>query len=404
MTTSFSSEPLARVSTRIGEQARAQHDEVVGWRRQMHRHPELSFQEFNTSEFLAQQLAGMDGLSLQRPTPTSLVAILRGGLPGPTLAIRADIDALPIQDAKTCDYASVNPGAMHACGHDGHAAMLLGAARILAGLRDQVPGEVRFFFQHAEEQHPGGAQQMVDAGVMQGVDRIISAHVMSTEDTGHISILEGPTMAASDRFVLKVHGKGGHAANPDRCVDPVWIGAQIVANLQAVVARNTDPHDALIVSVTRFHAGDAFNVIPAMAELGGSVRCFSESVRASVPGLIERIAQGVAQAHGAWVELDYIRGYSPVVNDPAVAAGLRTVVRQAIADAVLHPIRPLPNSEDFSAFLRHAPGAYVFIGARSAAKGICHPHHHPHFDFDEDALLHGVQLFAAAPFVLNATA
>lgn len=386
----------------IEQSARAQHPQVVAWRRRMHRHPELSFQEFDTADFLEQELRQLPGLQVERPTATSLVASLQGALPGRTLAIRADIDALPIHDQKTCDYASANPGAMHACGHDGHAAMLLGAARLLADLKDELPGQVRFFFQHAEEQHPGGAQEMVNAGVMKGVDRIISAHVMSTEDTGRITVLDGPAMASSDRFVLRVLGKGGHAANPDRCVDPVWVASQLVANLQAVVSRNNDPHDALILSVTRFHAGEAFNVIPDQAELGGSVRCFSEAVRERVPQLIERIAQGVTAAHGARFELEYIRGYSPVVNDPVVAGGLREVVRQAIPQAQLATMRPLPNSEDFSAFLKEAPGAYALIGARSAAKGIKHPHHHPHFDFDEDALLHGVQLFVNAPFALNA--
>jgi amidohydrolase len=224
---------------------------------------------------------------------------------------------------------------------------------------------------------------------------------MSTVDTGGIVVLDGPTLASSDRFVLRVHGKGGHAANPDRCVDPIWIGAQIVANLQAIVARNTDAHDALIVSVTRFDAGTAFNVIPDSAELWGSVRCYAPAVRDAVPERIERIARGIAEAHGARVELEYVRGYRPVVNDPVTAGALREAARQALPDVPLHVMNPLPNSEDFSAFTVRTPGAYALIGARSAAKGIVHPHHHPHFDFDEDALEHGVRLFTAAPFVLN---
>ena len=387
---------LSAIAETVDAQSQRQHAEVVAWRRHMHRHPELSFKEVDTANFLERELAAIDGIEVSRPTPTSLLARLAGGRQGRTLAMRADIDALPLQDQKSCDYASGNANVMHACGHDGH------AARILAGLRAQVPGEVRFFFQHAEEQHPGGAQQMGDAGVMQGVDQVISAHVMSTLDTGSIAVLDGPALASSDRFVLRLRGRGGHAANPDRCIDPIMIGAQIVGNLQAVVSRNTDPHEALILSVTRFDGGSAFNVIPDAVELWGSVRCFSDQVRAGVPALVERIANGVAVAHGATCELEYIRGYSPVVNDPAVAERMRAVVRQGIATAALQPIRPLPNSEDFSAFLKHAPGAYVFVGARSAAKGIVHPHHHPHFDFDEDALLHGVQLFANAPFHLNA--
>lgn len=393
---------LADIAETIDAQSHRQHKEVVAWRRHMHRHPELSFKEVGTANFLERELAAIKGLEVSRPTPTSLLARLAGGREGRTLGMRADIDALPLQDQKSCDYASSNANVMHACGHDGHAAMLLGAARILAGLRAQVPGEVRFFFQHAEEQHPGGAQQMVDAGVMKGVDQVISAHVMSTLDTGSIAVLDGPALASSDRFVLRLRGRGGHAANPDRCIDPIMIGAQIVSNLQAVVSRNADPHEAVILSVTRFDGGTAFNVIPDSVELWGSVRCFSEHVRELVPALVERIANGVAGAHGASCELEYIRGYSPVVNDAAVAARMRAVVKQGIATAGLRAIKPLPNSEDFSAFLKHAPGAYVFIGARSAAKGIVHPHHHPHFDFDEDALLHGVQLFANAPFHLNA--
>ena len=392
---------LQPVAGEIGALASAQHQQVVAWRRHMHRHAELSFREFDTADFLERELRQIGGLDLERPTPTSLVARLRGGQPGAVLAIRADIDALPIQDRKTCGYASGRPGAMHACGHDGHAAMLLGAARLLAGLRDRLPGEVRFFFQHAEEEHPGGAQQMVDAGVMRGVDRIIAAHVMSTLDTGRIVVLDGPALASSDRFVLHVQGKGGHAANPDRCIDPIWVGAQVVANLQAVVARDTDAHEALILSITRFQAGSAFNVIPDSAQLAGSVRCYSPQVRERVPELIERIAGGVAQAHGAGVKLEYMRGYRPVVNDPATAAALREAVRKALPEVPLHSMNPLPNSEDFSAFTVHAPGAYALIGARSAAKGIRHPHHHPHFDFDEDALEHGVRMFTAAPFVLN---
>jgi len=288
---------LAGIAETIESQSQRQHAEVVAWRRHMHRHPELSFKEVDTANFLERELAAIKGLEVSRPTPTSLLARLAGGRKGRTLAMRADVDALPLQDRKHCDYASTRPDVMHACGHDGHAAMLLGAARILAGLRAQVPGEVRFFFQHAEEQHPGGAQQMVDAGVMRGVDQVISAHVMSTLDTGSIAVLDGPALASSDRFVLRLRGRGGHAANPDRCIDPIMIGAQIVGNLQAVVSRNADPHEALILSITRFEGGSAFNVIPDTVELWGSVRCFSEHVRELVPALVERIANGVAGAH-----------------------------------------------------------------------------------------------------------
>lgn len=390
--------PLAQ---RIEALARTQHPRVVGWRRTMHRQPELSFQERETVRFLLAELAQVDCLEIERPTDTSIVARLRGGRPGPTLAIRADIDALPIQDGKHCDYRSQVPGVMHACGHDGHAAMLLGSVHLLSALRNELPGEVRFFFQHAEEQHPGGAAEMVEAGVMNGVDRIIAAHVISTQDTGGIVVRDGPAFASSDRFVLRVLGKGGHAANPDRCIDPVFVGAQIVANLQAIVARNTDAHDALIISVTRFHAGEAFNVIPDGAELGGSVRCFSDAVRRRAPELIRRIADGVAGAHGARCELDYVLGYAPVVNDAGVAGALRHMIERDMPALQVREMNPMPNSENFGAFLQHAPGAYALIGARSAAKGICHPHHHPMFDFDEDALLHGVQLFSNAPFTLN---
>lgn len=395
---------VTRFIADINAAAAALHADVVLWRRHMHKHAELSYREFDTADFVAQRLAEFRGLEISRPTRTSVVARLAGGRPGATLAIRADIDALAIQEQNTCEYASVNAGVMHACGHDGHAAMLLGAAQILAARRAEVPGEVRFIFQHAEEQHPGGAEELVRAGVMDGVDRIVSAHLVSTLDLGKVVVLDGPALASSDRFKILIQGKGGHASMPNDCVDSLLIGAQVAVNLQHIVARNTDALDALVLSVTRFDAGTgAFNVIPEQAELWGSVRCFNEALRARVPERIEQIVRGLTSAHGASYALEYIRGYRAVVNDPAVAALLRTLVADALAPAQLAEGRPQPGSEDFSAYLQKAPGAYVLIGARNAAKGIVHPHHHPHFDIDEDAMGYGVRLFALAPYYMAST-
>jgi amidohydrolase len=371
-------------------------DQVIAWRRHLHQHPELSFNEERTAEFVHRTLEGFGGLELSRPTATSVVARLVTGRPGPVTAMRADMDALAITEETGLPFASVNRGVMHACGHDGHTAMLLGAARQLLTMRQALRGEIRFIFQHAEEISPGGAEEMVGLGVMQGVTRIIGAHLWASLEVGKVGLIEGAAMAAPDTFWITVRGRGGHAAIPQQTVDPIAVGAQVVTNLQQVVSRAVDPLDSVVLSITQFHSGTTHNVIPDVAEMNGTVRSFDPALRDSVPQMMERIIKGLCDAHGAEYAFTYERGYRPVINDVQVTREMAQVVEAACGHDALVALRPTMGGEDFSAFLEKAPGTFYFIGAGNAAKGITHPHHHARFDVDERALETGVRIFVEA--------
>jgi amidohydrolase len=372
--------------------------EVIKWRRYLHQNPELSFQEEKTSQFVYDTLQSFGNLEVTRPTKYSVMARLIGTQPGKTLGIRADIDALPIEEENTFDFVSKTPGVMHACGHDGHTAMLLGAAKILSSMKEQIKGEVRFFFQHAEEYFPGGAQEMVDAGVMEGVDFVIAAHLMSDLEIGKVGITYGPMMAAPDGFFIKSKGKGGHGSAPHQTIDSIVVGAQVVSNLQHIVARNTDPLDNLVVSIGKFVAGEAANVIADSVEINGTVRHFDLKFRESVPVLMERIVKGITEAHGASYEFNYLTGYRPVINDDDVTKVIEETILDVYGDETLVYEKPKMGAEDFSAFQQKAPSCYFVIGARNEKKGIIYPHHHPRFTVDEDALEYGVKLFVNAVF------
>jgi amidohydrolase len=364
--------------------------QAIGWRRRLHAHPELSFQEVETSGFVEETLGSFDGLEVSRPTPTSVVATLRGARPGKVLALRADMDALPIQEENDVEFASTRPGVMHACGHDGHTAMLLGAAKVLAGRRGELAGEVRFLFQHAEEQPPGGARQLVDAGVMDGVDLVVGAHLASLKPVGKIGAPAGPLAAAADVFTAEVRGHGGHAAAPHKALDPVVVAAQVVTNLQHLVSRTVDPIKSAVVSVTQIHAGTATNIIPEAVQLGGTVRSFDLDVRDAVRVGMEKIFRGVTEAHGATFTLDYVEGYGPVVNDPEAAELVAAAARAELGDDALMEVEPIMGGEDFSAYLERAPGAFFWVGA--GHEGAV-PHHHPRFMIDEAAFRPGIAVF-----------
>jgi amidohydrolase len=365
-------------------------DDVVAWRRHLHRHPELSFEERETAAFVAETLEGFGGgAEVERPAENAVVAHVRTGRPGPVVALRADIDALPIDEQSGVDFASENAGVMHACGHDGHTAMLLGAARLLAGATDELPGgELRLLFQPAEELAPGGARDLVAAGAMEGVDFVYGCHLWTPLEYGKVVAMPGPFMAAADFFRLAITGRGGHGGLPHLADDTVAIAAQVVTNLQHVVARRVDPLERAVLSVGAFHAGDAPNVLPDRAELAGTVRSFDRAVRERMPELIEEVVRGVTAAHGAEYELDYRFGYQPVVNDEAAMA----LVRDAIRPDERADLAPIMGGDDFSAYLAEAPGCYAFIGAGDEDAGATFPHHHPRFRIDERALATGVRL------------
>jgi amidohydrolase len=379
-------------------------EEVIAWRRHLHANPELSFHEEKTAQFVYETLQSFGNLQLSRPTKTSVMARLIGDEPGKVVAIRADMDALPIQEENTFEFASKNPGVMHACGHDGHTAMLLGTAKILSRLRSQIKGEVRFLFQHAEELHPGGAEEMVQAGVMDGVDVVIGTHLWAPLETGKIGIVYGPMMASPDRFFIRIHGKGGHAALPHQTIDSIAIGAQVVTNLQHIVSRNTDPLEPLVVSVTQFIGGTTHNVIPGSVEIQGTVRSFDATLRQNVPKLMERIIKGITEAHGATYEFEYEYGYRPVVNNEKVTRVIEETVREVFGEEAIDHLKPNMGGEDFSAFQQKAPGSFFYVGAGNKEKGIVYPHHHPRFTIDEDALEIGVRVFVHAALKLLAEA
>ena len=376
-------------------------EEVVWWRRHLHRNPELSFQEEETARFVYETLRSFgNNLDLYRPTKTSVVARLIGAKPGRTLAIRADMDALPIEEENDFEFVSRNRGMMHACGHDGHTAMLLGTAKILSSMKDEINGEVRFLFQHAEELFPGGAQELVDLGVMEGVDTVIGAHLWAPLPVGKIGVAYGPMMGSPDTFWITIKGKGGHGAMPHQAVDSIAIGAQVVNNLQHLVSRNIDPMDNVVVSVTKFTGGTAHNVIPGCVEMLGTVRTLDPEVRKRVPELMERIVRGITEAHRASYEFEYQFGFRPVVNDEETTRAIEETVREVFGEETLEIVRPTLGGEDFSALQQEAPGTFFWVGAGNEEKGIIYPHHHPRFTVDEDAFPYGMKMFVNAAFKL----
>jgi amidohydrolase len=369
--------------------------EVVSWRRQLHAHPELSFKEFRTAEFVREVLAALPNLKIRSLTPTSVVAYLEGASKGPTLAVRADMDALPVSEEAEVEFVSQVPGVMHACGHDAHTAMLLGAAKILSDRREEIRGNVLFIFQHAEELPPGGAAELVAAGALDGVDAVIGTHLDSLLPVGQIAIKAGSAMAACDEFTITIRGEGGHAARPHLTIDSLAIGAQVVNNLQHIVARNTDPEAALVVSVTEFFAGTADNVIASTAELVGTVRSFDPRLRSEIRARMERIVGGVTAAHGADYAMDYRTGYAPVVNDSRITMLVRDALVEAFGESVVELV-PHMGSEDFSAYLQKVPGCFFFIGAGPSDSTRAYAHHHARFVIDEQALQVGVEAVVRA--------
>ncbi|BAH43126.1 peptidase M20D family protein [Brevibacillus brevis NBRC 100599] len=371
-------------------------EQVISWRRYLHQHPELSFEEEKTSQFIYETLESFGNLELSRPTKTSVVARLIGSQPGKVLGIRADIDALPIHEENDVPYASGKAGVMHACGHDGHTAMLLGAAKILSQYKDQIKGEVRFFFQHAEELPPGGAAEIVRAGAADGLDSIIGIHLASYMPVGKFGVLYGALTSSTDRFDIKIQGKGGHSSQPEASVDPIVIGAQVITGLQQIVSRNVSALDKVVISVTMLNAGTAYNIIPDSMTLTGSTRCFDAQIRQNIPMWIERIVKGITEAHGASYEFTFSHGYTSVVNDKQVTKLMEDTIRERWGEEEIIYIDPLMPGEDFSEYLKKAPGCFIQLGAGNPDKGFTYPHHHPRFDFDEDAMVRGVELFVRA--------
>ncbi|MBA2443642.1 MAG: amidohydrolase, partial [Rubrobacter sp.] len=347
-------------------------DRVVENRRRLHRHPELSFQERETARWISARLEDLGIEHREGVGGNGVVGRIVGGRPGPTVAFRADFDALPIQEETDAPYVSTSPGVMHACGHDGHTAMLLGLAEVLQNDLDQVHGEVILIFQHAEEQIPGGAASMVEDGCLRGVDAVFGVHLNTVLRTGQIGVCEGPAMAAADRFGVKISGSGGHGGFPHQTVDALVIAARAVLDLQLIVSRYVDPLQPAVVSVGKLEAGSGFNVIAGRASLQGTVRTLSEEVRDLIEEKIDQTLRGLCEGTGASYELDYQRGYPPLVNHAAASETVREAVR-GLDRYELVEREPIMGGEDFAYYLREVPGCFFFVGAGNEEKGTTYP-------------------------------
>lgn len=369
------------------------YDEMVAIRRHFHQHPELSFQERETPRTIARYLRDL-GLDVREHVGgNGVVGRLRGG-DGPTIALRADFDALPIQDAKEVPYKSTVDGVMHACGHDAHTATLLVLAKVLADV--DLPGDVVFIHQFAEELAPGGAKPMIEDGCLDGVDVIFGAHIWTPLPYGTIGVKTGPLMAAADRFELWIKGKGGHGAIPQHTIDALMVGVNVVSQLQQIVSRRIDPLEPAVLTVGTFESGQAFNVIADEARLSGTVRTFNPETQQTIIQNIERIVASTCAGSGADYELNYIEGYPAVINHPHETETVRHSARDVIGPDGVIEMAPLMVGEDFSYYLQHVPGSFFFAGAGNPELNATFPHHHPQFDVDERAMLLTARVFLNA--------
>jgi amidohydrolase len=363
------------------------YSEMIEIRRYLHMHPELSFNEIETANYIVNYYKHLGVDVRENVGGNGVVATIKGDLPGPTVALRADFDALPIQDEKEVEYKSTVPGVMHACGHDGHTAALLVLAKVLYNNRQHINGNIVLLHQHAEEYAPGGALPMINDGCLEGVDVIFGTHLWSTVPVGTIQYRVGPIMAAADRFQLTIHGKGGHGAQPHKSKDAILIGSQVVTNLQQIVSRKVDPIHSAVVSIGSFVAENAFNVIADTAKLIGTVRTFDDHVRTQIEQEIDQIVKGTCLMNNAQYDYNYFRGYPAVVNHEVETKFLKEIAEQV--PGVNHVEEsPLDmTGEDFSYYLQHVKGTFFFTGAKPANEEHAYPHHHPKFDIDEKAIL-----------------
>jgi len=372
-------------------------EQVILDRRYLHAHPELGFAEHETAAFVTERLRAL-GLEPQTGVAgTGVVALIQGTRPGKTVLLRADMDALPIDELNEVPYRSQTPGVMHACGHDGHTAILLNAARLLMERREHFAGAIKLIFQPCEEVFPGGALRMIDEGVLESpkVDAVFGLHLAQDLPLGIIGARPGPAMAAADAFEIRITGKGGHGAMPDQCIDAALIAAQVTVALHALVAREVKPTEPAVITVATIHAGTAANVIPQTAVLTGTVRTFNPDLRRYLAQRIKEVAVGVARAMRAECACDYQWGNPCLVNDPAMTALVADVARGIVGEQRFTAGEPFMGAEDFSSFLERRPGCFFFVGTRNEERGLIWGHHHPRFDVDEAALPLAIEMIVA---------
>ncbi len=356
--------------------------QLIEWRRDFHRHPEVAYQEQRTSSVIRQFLE-KSGIPVRSVAGTGLVGHLQGKPGGRTIALRADIDALPLAEEGKDEYASLNPGACHACGHDGHMAILMATARLLAQRKNDFCGRAFFLFQPSEERIPGGAKPMIEQGALDGVDAVFGLHLWQTMPTGTVGCVRGAMMAAADEFSIKLTGKGGHCSMPHLSIDPITAAGNLIVNLNSIVSRNVDPLRSAVLSLGTVHGGVIHNIIPNEVMLTGTVRTFDPQLRDLIERRMQEVVAGTNKACGTQGELQYVRGYPALVNDESMADLVRAVARRTLGESKVLEIDPVMGGEDFAYYLQKIPGAFFFFGM---GDGTEFPHHHPRFDIDEKAL------------------
>ncbi len=368
-------------------------------RRDIHRNPEVSFKEFRTTELIISKLKSL-GYDIERPTETGCVAVLNGGVTSDrVIALRADIDALPMQEEgeHKKDFLSQIPGVAHCCGHDVHTANLLGTAHILAKFREKVPGRVVLVFQPGEEKLPGGGRLIMESGVLQklGVQQIFGMHTYPFASPGEVMVIKGPMMARPDEFILRVFGKGGHAAMPHKAVDPIVISAQIITVIQSIISRSVNPVESAVVTVGTIRGGSAHNVIPESVTMLGTVRTFSRDLALKISDQIERVASGIAESFGGHIEFEFSEGYPAVINTSSAVDRVCEVVDKCSDTRVKFLDEPIMAGEDFSYYLQEIPGSFMYLGSGSPDSGSdAFNWHHPCYNADERSLLTGMKVMS----------
>ena len=376
---------------KIREEIKNIKDEIYAIRRHFHRYPELSFKEFNTAETISQHLNNL-GISHKKSVgKTGIVGEINFG-PGPTIALRADMDALPIQEKNNLDYKSLNDGVMHACGHDGHMAILLGAANALSKNSKLKKGTVRFIFQPAEE-GLGGAKYMIEDGCLDKVDEIYGLHLWNYQLYGEVGIKDGPVMASADLFDIEVSGKGGHGATPQGTIDAIVVASNLVTMLQTIVSRNTNPLESTVLSIGKIKGGHNFNIISDRVHMSGTTRAYTEENRTMIKQRMKEVIEGVSKSFGADIKLNYKDGYPPTVNHSSQVEKVLEAASSVVASGAKNPYLSM-GGEDFSYYLQNKPGCFFFVGSAPNENEILStPHHCSHFNIDERALLIGASVY-----------
>ena len=365
---------------------------IIKTRRDIHKHPELSFKEFRTSKLVADKLESY-GMQVERNIgKTGVVGTLSGNKQGKTIALRADMDALPIQETGNISYKSINDGVMHACGHDAHVAMLLGAAEALSSMKDEINGIVKFIFQPAEEGY-GGAKFMIEDGALDNVDEIYGLHVWNYQQSGTVGVQSGPVMAAADMFTIKIKGIGGHGATPQGTIDCVVVASHLIQALQTIVSRNTNPLESTVVTIGQINGGYNFNIIADEIILKGTTRAYTLENKKLIKEKMKTIISGIEKTFGAKIKLQYKDGYPPVINNVKTTDKLAEAARMVVGENVIKPYLSM-GGEDFSYFANEIPGCFFFLGsAPKDREPMSTPQHCSHFDIDEDVLTIGSSIF-----------